>query len=235
MLEQKDLLIIYDTKESLKIAKEFCYLRENTKIIQEKIENREILASLAIRKKTKLYFAIQQRKSGLEILIGRLFGEEEIDFMKLKVTSFKGVKEFTASSPECSMAFLSVYKNLSEREQNLFTDIFNIKRKEICTDYLKYYLVISKENNTISIKLFRNGTPASEIGPFFSLEVKESFFCEEDLFLTSLDLQKVKKKKNVKLNNFKDKVGRIYVEEENYKDIKFKRARAYKEFAKENK
>ncbi|RVD92618.1 Brix domain-containing 1 [Tubulinosema ratisbonensis] len=234
MINQKKLLLVYDTKDSLKLAKQITNLRKESKLIQQKIEDKEELLELVHKKSYKFYLSVQKKKKAFEIMVGRFYEDEEIDFIRFKVNEFKDVSQFDAISPECNLVYFLLFKNLNEREENLFLDLFGYKRRKISTEYLKYYLIISKENNIFTIKLNRICELSEEIGPRFILEMKDSFFCDDRLFEESFEVIKQGKVKNVKRNEFNDKVGRIYVEKENFKDIKFKRNKVYKEFNKES-
>ncbi|KCZ76338.1 hypothetical protein H311_02666 [Anncaliia algerae PRA109] len=235
MTDRKQLLIIYDKKESLKLAKEFCYLRNNTRLIEEKISNKDDIINLVRKKKCRLYLSIQKTKKSFDIALGRLYDEDEIDFIQFNLIDYKGVNEFSSIPFETNSAFFTLFQNLTPREENLFIDVFCTAKRVIFAENLKYYLVISKENNIISLRLFRNDQEPVEIGPYFSLETKKSLFCSEEIFNDSLQLVEIKEIKNVRTNGFNDKIGRIYIEQENCKDIKFKRNKAYKEFTKESK
>lgn len=229
---QKNLLLVYDSRKALNVARELNEILMNIRRVKEKVEpstDKDQLEKLAIKLKCSLFLSIQtNKKDTIYISIGRLYDNEIIDYARFKLLDFKPVS-FFKKSPEKSCKYFLVMKGLSARMSNLLLDMFSTKMTDICIDHVSYALVLSERDTTFSLRYTKVGADGLEdVGPCLEMEKIDEYFCDEDVFRTSLGVQQDKKQKNVTQDESMRKVGRIYVQRQDLREINLKKSRGYK-------
>eukprot|EP00866_Antonospora_locustae_P000239 jgi/Antlo1/239/1910 len=229
---QKNVLVVYDSRKALEVARELSDMIKNMRRVKQKVESsmeKDLLEKLAIKLKCSLFFSVQTKKKDLSyISIGRLYDNEIIDYVRFKLIDFKPVS-FFKKSPEKSCKYFLVMKSLSSRMSNLLLDMFSTKMSDICIDHLRYALVLSGKDTCFSLRYTRVSADGLEdVGPRLEMEKMDEYFCDEDMFRKSLGVQECKKQKNVRQDESMRKVGRLHIQRQDLREINLKKSRGYK-------
>lgn len=167
--------------------------------------------------------------------IGRTANNEFLEIIKFKiikeVSSFEFAKENNTIPSELFVKYLLVFQNIqNKRIESLFFDLFNQKSSRINLNAIKYCWVISESNGVITLKFNRilADFNMEEIGPHFELQIAKEFYCGNDIYEKAVETKKIKKQKNVEKNEFKDTVGRVYVDKQDLNNIMLKKSRGHK-------
>ncbi|KAL0266036.1 UNVERIFIED_CONTAM: hypothetical protein PYX00_011753 [Menopon gallinae] len=198
---QKNLLVVYDTRKALEVARELFDMLKNVRRVKEKIEQlseKDLLEKLAVRLKCSLFFSVQTgKKDTIYVSVGRLYNNEIIDYVRFRMLDFKPVSFFKKSPEKCCKYFLFA-KGLSSRMSSLLLDMFSTKMSEICIDHVRYALVLCDRGATFSLRYTRvNADALEDVGPHFEMEKVNEYFCSEDEFKKSLGAHHDRKQKNV--------------------------------------
>lgn len=166
------------------------------------------------------------------ITVGRMFDAELLELIRFKTLSALSTSDFPTLSPELYVKYFLVLQNIeSKRIENLLIDLLYQPTSKVNIDAVKYAWIASQAGNAITLKFVRvlNDSSVEDIGPLFELEVEREFYCGDDLYGKAFASAKPKTRKNVSSNVFKDKVGRVYIDRQDLKDINLKKSRAYRE------
>lgn len=228
---QKNLLVVYDSKKALEVARELSEMLKNVRRVKQKIElcsEKDLLEKLAIKLKCSLFFSIQTNKKDMNyVSIGRLYDNEIIEYVRFRLQDFKPVS-FFKKSPEKSCKYFLVMKGLSTRLSNLLLDMFSTKMSDICIDHVRYALVLC-DGDVFSLRYTKISADGMEdVGPYFEMEKIDEYFCDESEFKKSLGVLHDKKQKNVEQDESMRKVGRLYIQKQNLREINMKKSKGYK-------
>lgn len=229
---QKNVLVVYDSRKALGVSRELTDMLKNVRSVNQKVESsidKDLLEKLAIKLKCSLFFSVQTNKKDMSyISIGRLYDNEIIDYARFKLLDFKPAS-FFKKSPEKSCKYFLVMKGLSARMSNLLLDMFSTKMSDICIDHVRYALVLSGRDTTFSMRYTRVSADGLEdVGPYLEMEKMDEYFCDEEVFEKSLDIKQGKRQKNVRQDESMRKVGRLYIQRQDLREINLKKSRGYK-------
>lgn len=221
------------SKETPKALKEFLAIRGDvagfkTKLDSDSCLNTNGIFKLMKKKNCALFLSYDGKNS---ISLGRSYNGQPLEVIKFKIRNMLSSSDFKTLPPELNVKYFCIFLNIKNKKiENLFVDLLNQPSSKINISAVKYAWVISQADTIITIKFVRvlDDISIEEIGPFFEIETEKEFFCSDELREQAFSVKIPKKQKNVSKNIFKDKIGKIYIEKQDLKDINTRKSRAYK-------
>jgi len=226
---RKTLLNI--SNDTPKAVKELLALRDDAMTIRESFD--------AFKDTDKIFKLMKKKKAALSISskddtsfsVARSFNGEPLDIIKFRVHKMMCSADFETLSPELYVKYFCIFLNIeSKNVENLLLDLLNQPSSKVNISAVRYAWVASQSGKVITLKFVRvlNNLAVEDIGPYFELEVEKEFHCGEEIRDKAYAVEKPKTQKNVTKNAFKDKIGRVYMEKQDLKNINVKKSRAYK-------
>ncbi|KAL6121386.1 hypothetical protein NUSPORA_01696 [Nucleospora cyclopteri] len=222
---RKNLLLI--NKNINTVQKEFATIRGDFEFIKEEFdcyEENEKAVRLCNKKKCQFFLNIFDNFFNM----GRIQENEVLNLYKFKIINKKSYKEYeNILPPELFSKYAILISNFSNKNmENFFIDFFGQPCNKIDISALHYAWNVhynGKEDfYTLSyIRILNNGD-FTEIGPSFDLKLEKEYFNEE-LFEKSLEKQP-KKQRNVEKTVLKDRIGKVFVDKQDFKAIKIKKS-----------
>ncbi|ELQ76210.1 Protein required for biogenesis of the ribosomal 60S subunit [Trachipleistophora hominis] len=158
-------------------------------------------------------------ESGNKLAVGRIYEDEVLDIIEYEIIEKKG---FVSGGTALGSKYLMLFLGLSERERNLWTDVLYQRSSQINLDAIMYVFVLTRQENEFVLSLCTRDK-LELVGPFYKLKVMREKYCDSALFKTALGTQKPKKMKNVTVDEQKTKVGKVYVNKQDFKDLRLKK------------
>lgn len=224
--------LFLDTANSVcaNALKELFNIRGDFKTVPEKIDafaDYEKACKLMAKKRCVL------SASGFKdsLTFARCFDNQLLECIKFKVIKALSSADFDTIPAELYVKYMVLVQNVSNKKlENLFIDFFNQKTVKVNADAIKYAWVINETSGVFTIKFVRilNDSSVQDIGPYFELQIEKEFFCGDELYEEAFEVKKPTVQKNVTTNVTKDKIGKLYVDKQDLKDINLKRSRAYR-------
>lgn len=213
-----------------KSLKELFNIRGDFKQVSENLDafsDYEKVCKLMAKKKSAL--CASGFKSNL--ILSRCFDNQLLECIKFKVVKSLSSSDFESIPAEMYVKYIVIVQNLTNKKiENLFIDFFSQKTVKLNVDALKYAWVINENKGLFTLKFVRilNDSSVQDIGPYFELEIEKEFYCGDELFEQAFEVKKPKVQKNVTTNATKDKIGQLYIDKQDLKDINLKKSKAYK-------
>lgn len=165
------------------------------------------------------------------LTFARCFDNQLLECIKFKVLKTLSSADFDSIPAELYVKYMVLTQNVSnKRIENLFIDFFSQKTVKVNIEAIKYAWVISETKGIFTIKFVRilNDMTVQDIGPYFELKVEKEFFCGDELYEKAFEVHKPHVQKNVSTNATKDKIGKLYIDKQDLKEINLKKSRAYR-------
>ena len=173
------------------------------------------------------------------LTLGRSYDGQFLDLLSFSLLASLPSSSFPTVSPEPSVKYFVLLLGLSDsRLQNLLLDLFRQRTHSVSLAGIRYAWVISQSApGQLSIKYTRVLTDSTleDIGPAIELKKEASYACEEETWRQYIEPEKSKKhkekktaEKNVERNALREKVGRVYVDKQDLRDVSVRRSGAYK-------
>ncbi|XP_029163584.1 ribosome production factor 2 homolog [Nylanderia fulva] len=228
-MERKKVLALSNRKEFLETLRDISSLRGDCTVKLDK-EKKNYFDTPP--KTSELFISVNDRKNGDKILtMGRSFDGEYLELMEFTILESKPIKE-SKMKPEIGAKYFLVFQGVDDpRIQNFFIDFLNCGGKEVSLDCVLYSFIISRIGDTLYtvkyVKILDSGL--EEVGPSFLLESKRMYFCDEETFKRACYQERPKKARNVKKNEFNDRIGRVHIEKQDLRDIRIRKKGGYKD------
>ncbi|EPR79130.1 Brix domain-containing protein 1 [Spraguea lophii 42_110] len=183
------------------------------------------------KKECPLFFTSRKTKNNKNyFVIGRTYEKDILDMIEYEIIEFKTTTDFESIPPELNIRYFLIFEGMEKREENLFLDIFNTSSYAVNINDIKYMLIITKEENIFSLKLYRvEGNRYEEIGPYIKFIETRKHFSDENKFLEACETDGNKRKKNISKNIYNDTIGTIHIPPPNLSDVKVKRSKGFKD------
>ena len=212
--------------------KELFTIRGDYKTISEKIDpfaDYEKVCQLMAKKKCAL--SISGFKNSL--VFARIFDNQLLECIKFKIVNAYDSGDFEAEPAEMFVKYLVLAQNFTnKRIENLFIDFFSQNTSKINLDALNYAWVLNESEGQFTLKFVRiynsKTKIVQDIGPWFILQIEKEFYCGDELYEKAFEVVKPKTQRNVSTTATKDKVGKLYIDKQDLKDINLKKSRAYR-------
>lgn len=210
--------------------KELVNIRGDSKIVSEKIDafsDYEKVCQLMAKKKCAL--CVSGFKDSL--VIARTFNNQLLECIKFKVLKALSSADFESIPAEMYVKYIVLIQNVTNKKiENLFIDFFNQKTTKINLDALKYAWILNESKGLFTLKFVRilNDKSIQDIGPYFEMQIEKEFYCGDELYEEAFEVSKPKVQKNVSTNATKDKIGKLYIDKQDLKDVNLKKSRAYR-------
>ena len=159
--------------------------------------------------------------------LGRSYAGEWLDLMRFKVNSIRGSSEFPGIAPEpCVKYFVIVLGVDNPQLENLWIDLLRQRSTSVDLHGIRYAWIVSQSGDNVVLKYTRvlDGNVIEDIGPYFDLTIDTKFTCEDELWAKATFENRRKKQRNVTKNEFNDKIGRVYVDRQDLRDISLKKS-----------
>ncbi|ADM11411.1 uncharacterized protein Eint_041220 [Encephalitozoon intestinalis ATCC 50506] len=225
--ERKILLSVICSSEGEKIQREIGAIRGDTIHIQEKISAFDCVEQVEkLMKKKKSGIFISVTKENL-LVIGRTFNDEIIDMVEFKINKYQPVSDFECVSPELHMKYFVVLENINNpRLESLVIDLFNMRSSKVCLEGIRYSWVFARTESGYVLKYVRvlKDLSVEDCGPLFEMELARSYHCSDELYKKALD-EPSKPRRNTTKNLFNDRIGTIYIDKQDLRDIKLKKTK----------
>ncbi|KAM0674959.1 rRNA-binding ribosome biosynthesis protein rpf2 [Gurleya vavrai] len=221
-ISQKTVCLFSSDKKSKQLLQNFSHILPKVlfaSFSSDAFDNYTPLVSKMIKNNCSLFIA----NSNSILTFGRIFNNEIIDLVEFKIKSFIPMNDF-----EINSRFFTALVNTEIRIENLFLDFFAFKGKEIVIEDVKHVLIIEQEDKILNFVL-----ESQKENLNFSLEIKRTFFCEDNVLRKSCERNKVKKIKNVGRNKMGDVIGKLHIDKQDLREIQLKKARRVKNIKKE--
>lgn len=227
--KRKTLLSI--GKEPPRAVRELLTIRGDSRNIKEDFDafSSSDKALKLMKKKGAALFISSMPDSS--VTVGRMFDGELLELVKFRVRSALSSQDFPTLPPELYVKYFLVVQNIeNKRVENMLVDLLHQPSSKVNIDAMKYAWIVNQTGKIITIKFARvlNDSSVEDIGPLLELETEKEFYCGDDLHTRAFSCARPKARKNVSSNVFKDKVGRIFVDKQDLKDINLKKSRAYR-------
>lgn len=214
-MEQKKILFIHDNIKELSNLSSLIQLHST---LYKNISVLECVDTLvSTMKKRSCNIFINEFKN--KLTVGRLFEDELLDIIEYEIIEKSG---FVRAGPELGAKSLIFCSGLSERERNFWTDFFYQKSSHVNVDAILYVFVLTRNENEFILSLCHLST-LEKAGPYYRLKILNEKYCGNDLFKMALGSQKPKKIKNIALNEQKTRLGKVYVNKQDFKALNLKK------------
>lgn len=214
-MEQKKILFIHGNSREMSNLSSQVQLCSTLYRDIYVLDSVETLISAMKKRKCNIFI----NESGNKLAIGRIYDDEVLDIVEYEILEKKG---FVSGGAALGSKYLMLFLGLSDRERNLWTDILYQRSSQINLEAIKYVFVLTRQENEFIISLCTKDK-LELIGPFYKLKVVREKYCDSALFKTSLGIQKPKQMKNIAVNEQKTKLGKIYVNKQDFKDLRLKK------------
>jgi len=194
-------------------------------------------------------FGSHSKKRPNNLVVGRLFDHHVLDMVELGVEKFtsmydiQGPKCTTGTKP-CLMFVGEMFDSEYDyvRLKSLFIDFFRgTVVDQIRLQGLEQVIMIAAANNVISLRTYRielkksgSKVPRVElvnIGPNVDFTLRRTKLASDDLFKRSLKVPKeakIKSRKNISIDPFGSKLGRVHMEKQNLGNLQTRKLKALK-------
>lgn len=218
-------------KETPKALRELLTIRGDSIAIKEEFDafSSPDKALRLMKKKRAVLFISSTPDSS--ITVGRMFDGELLELVRFRIRNALSSQDFPTLPPELYVKYFLVIQNIeNKRVENMLIDMLHQPSSKVNVDAVRYAWVVNQTGQAITLKFVRvlNDLSVEDIGPFFELEIEKEFYCGDDLYGRAFACVKPRAQKNVTSNAFKDRVGRVYVDKQDLKDINLKKSRAYR-------
>lgn len=230
--KRNELLSIVSNKVGEEIQREIATIRGDTRKIKKDIDtykNSELTERLLAKTSTKLFMSISKNQ---ELTLGRSFNNEIIDLLNFKILDYKLTKDFDVPGFELHAKYFILLNNIGDkRKENLFIDLLNMRSSKICLEGINYTWIISRSDDTYTMKYCRVFSDSSiqDIGPCLVMSLLNSYHCGDEKYKLAIGENRNKKKsKNTFKNAFNDKIGVLHIDKQDLKEVKTRKSKAYK-------
>lgn len=225
MTNRSQLLLIHDgTNRTKSIVKSISRIREDVRILQEKITNNEkdTIEGLCIKMKIDLFISVQSAGKGknLYFSIGRIWNKETSEYIRYKIENFESSEDLK-KSPEIVSKYVLLTMGMSKRIRYLFIDLFNVATTSVCLESLKYFLVVKEDDNCVFIEYCEKNSELERVGPCIKMEKIDEYYGEEYEDV-------VGKGSNKFTADSGSVIGRVYVPKQDLKEVKLKHSKLFK-------
>lgn len=250
--------------KSMQVLKDFYNLKKPEALLfarskhdSDSFEDPSKIERLCVKQDASLFsLAKHSKKRPNSLLCGRLFNGQILDMFEFSIEDVKPLSNYlktlyegTGNKPVLVFAGEEFERTKdSVRLKNFLTDYFrgNMVDK-LSLQGVKYVISFFLHNELLSIRpytvqLLKSGvsTPRVELlesGPVVDMKVTRTKLATDDLYQQSLKQPKeatIKKQKNVSLDDFKNKLGRVHMERQDFKKLQLRKVRVYREIDEPN-
>jgi ribosome production factor 2 len=225
--KRKALLSIVTNERSREMQREIATIRGDSVELVEHINaytDTDVTERLLRRKQCGLFLSINKE---MYLSFGRCFNDEIIDMVEFRISRHRPVSDFGPLGPALHSRYFVLLQNIdNERLANLVVDLLNKRGNKICLDGVRHAWIFSRTEKRYLLKYVRilNDQSIEDCGPYFELELVRSYHCTEEKYQEALDLPK--KSNKISKNELKDKIGRVYLEKQDLKDVKLRKGKA---------
>lgn len=214
-MEQKKVLFVHDNVKELR---DLSLQIQNKSTLYKNVYVPESMETLAgVMKKRSCNIFINECNN--KLAFGRFCDDELLDMIEYEILQKNG---FVGCGTEIGAKCLTLMYGLSERERNMWTDLLYQKSSHVNLDSLKYVFILSRNNDVFDVGLYEKNT-LRPIGPFYKLKIVCEQYCDKLIFNESLGRPKSIKTKNVVVTEQQTKLGRVYVNKQNFSDLRLKK------------
>lgn len=252
------------SQKSMQVLKDFYSLKKPEALLfarskhdSDSFEDPSKIERLCVKEDASLFsLAKHSKKKPNSLLCGRLFNGQILDMFEFSVEDIKPLSNYlktlsegTGNKPVLVFAGEQFDRTKdSIRLKNFLTDYFrgNVVEK-LSLQGVKYVLSFFLHDELLSIRpytvqLLKSGlaTPRVELlesGPVVDMKVTRMKLATDDLYQQSLKQPKeatIKKQKNVSLDDFQNKLGRVHMERQDFKKLQLRKVKAYREMEEPN-
>jgi len=204
-------------------------------------EDEARIESLSRKFDTSLFFfANHSKKRPNNLIIGRLFDHQMLDMVELGVEEYKGLSEFTCEKITTGLKPCLVFSGPAfeqnetlKKVQNLLVDAFHREEADaVRLQGLEHLLSFTAVDDKIMLRSYKihlkkSGCPTprvelTEIGPSIDFKIRRTKFASDDLFKSACKRPKELKPtkvKNVRMDVFGSKLGRLHVKQQSIKRL----------------
>ncbi|XP_016917912.2 ribosome production factor 2 homolog isoform X2 [Apis cerana] len=258
LIENIKQILCFKSKKTSQIAVDFMKDLHNLKkpdaeMMQKKndilpFENITPIEKFCLKYNASLFMiALHNKKRPHNLIMGRMYEHTLLDMVEFGIENYKSLKDFKISKISQGIKPLLVFNGeLFENNheyskiKNLFVDMFQREPVEkIRLQGLEHVLSFTIIENKIFLRSYSiPRIELEEIGPRANLICRRIKLASEDLFKEACKKPKelkIKKKKNISIDNFGTTFGRIHIGVQNINSIQTRKMKGLKKTMAEKK